>query len=310
MTPLRYWIGRTDLWVGAPLRAAVAVDQPVELDRELPSRSTALVVRSESGEKISFKSNEAEGVNAHRIFEVFLPTPELQPGPLRLAFAVETSSVAGLSNGEAQAEEITVPEDLWLLDAMTYRELLDEETGEPFEESAGLHAEEVGRLVETVLSGRIEITDTGWYPWDPSWRDDRLRDYLVREFLGRQYPMGSLFFNHESKPGQRLFPAAPVRWTTEKLIEVIEEIEVCGLVHGFVNVVAQPEDLIVGYTVELHVLTPVSEPLIASLTHKEFGRLTLLRAIAESDLEYSLEPGSDNFSLHMRLATSQFPILK
>lgn len=275
-------IGRTTLWHGAPLRAAVRVDAPT--GERAPARfpSVALQIQPEEGEPLLAESFGEEG---YVLFEV--NTDELAPGAYGLTFLIHPNS----ERLSGEIEEVVVPEEVWLLERSDYEKYLDEELNEEFRESTTLDPYHAARLVREMVVERYDELAL--------WRDYELTfqpDPEARYWGG---PMG---LTSTITPGDAIFPAATIRWTTDRMLGLLQELALGRIRQGGLWFGVNGREEAVTFRLKGELIEPLSQEAVWSLKDEEFGELTLLPTFwQESRVDYAVHGGHSSFEVNLEL---------
>jgi hypothetical protein len=318
-------VGRTTVWRGAPVRAAVAIEL-----LGVPGDERArvqLIVRPQEGDE--FRAGAVEVDSGRHIFE--LSSEGLPAGSAELAVLISPQDgEASGESGEPDGEEITVPEQLWILEREQYRELLQEEAEEEFGDSPALGGSEIRRLFLMLVGERLSplalardlpatrslIRERWAYAQQLGWEEPGGEELLLPGHfpapLAGFEPYGAWPWAPEpfalllSWPDAGVsWPAAPVRWAMEKLLSMLHELCVPGISHLMFEVVGREEGLELG--VVGRALTPPSRALVEAFSDEELGDVATVGWIAPGvTAGYRLEPGDPSFAIRLGLDRDMF----
>jgi hypothetical protein len=310
-------LGRTTVWRGAPVRAAVAIERPQGLGDE--RTLVQLIVRPEEGEELHVGAGDVTG--GRHIFE--LASENLPAGSAELAFLISPWRHEPTDSGdETEGEEISVPEQLWILEREDYRALLEEEAEEEFGDSLALGGSEIRRLILMLVDERLSplvlardlpaarsLVQERWaYARQLGWGESGGEELLSPE----RFPASLAGFEpYGAWPGPEPFalswrwpgggaswPAAPIRWAMEKLLSMLQELCVPGIGYVTFEVVGREEGLELG--VVGIALTPPSRALVEAFGDEELGDVATVGRIAPGvTVGYHLEPGDPRFAIRL-----------
>ena len=342
MSQLRYWrLGRTILWRGAPIRAAVGVEalprtSPAHTGRSHPE--VRLALHPEGQTDIVVLPVRVRG--GFCVFEV--GTQELPAGPIGVEVVIGEPSKSLEHNGY---EEVELPDEIWLLERERYDDLLRLEADEEFMSSPELDSEGVWSLTKDVCRGALEplALDRDWALEDeeqttPSLHGDEHLGHgsgqSARQWsaqlrrLWKRRRRSSLTVPvmpdaHSLSPPYQLLgsdrPSVDLRvavdrralegwaWPGNPLRWTLEQF--AGIVHELAVPGVESLHLVLrGTPTEIEIwvtgtaLDPLSQGLVESLCHDQLGEIpTLNRNAPWLNLAADLSPGETAISAQMRL---------
>ena len=259
-----------------------------------------------------------QAARGRSVFEV--PTDGLPSGPIEAELLIGGVSEADAGSAAA-AEEIEVPDEIWLLERAKYEELLRLDSEETFAAAAELDIYGVWRLVRDVMRESLAPLALEGDSWQEvveargSYEEAGVRSGKWTEPLDPEHGSSDMFagFRRPSMmlgleadqelKGRWAWPANPLRWTLENVGRIVRDIGLNGFESMSVAITGSPDEI--GLTVTGSTVLPLSRDLIASLLDEKLGPVPSLSLNAPwLALDAEMTAGNTEFTLRLDLDRS------
>jgi hypothetical protein len=299
-------IGRTTVWRGAHFHAAVRVDAPNPTASEW-TPVVELIVRPLDGDEL--RTSAVAILGGRHIFE--LASDHLPDGSAELAFLISPPSEDDDSKTQ---EEIAVADELWVLDRENYQALLAEEIHEEFLDSPLLGPGATSRLLVRLIRDGLQplALERDWRPRTELLLPDELEQRLIwREAFASEFGRRLLFTEGFGWPSRFAvtwewpafefnWPAAPIQWSMEKLLTILQDLSVRGIRFMHFHIKGLEDRMVV--EVSGSGLARFPESLLDTLTDEELGDFyTLSRLAPGLELKYTFGRDDPSFAIRLDL---------
>jgi hypothetical protein len=264
-----------------------------------------MIVRGDERDDLTIDSSLRQ--RGRYLFE--LGTAKLTEDSFEIAFVIENAG------GDGETQEIVLPDRLVVLEQDRYRALLADEAEEPFLTSRSLDHQALVALISEMVQERLaplaiehdlprELEPRGRYGRtgrEPGWGRRERGPSHARPPMPPQLESVVTW----SEDGPSAWPAAPVRFAAERLLEIVEELAIAGI--GRLRFEVADREARLKLSVTGMTLTPPPLGLVETLTHPDLGDLATLAWIAPGlQVEHQLSAERTQFALRILLEQAAF----
>jgi hypothetical protein len=281
--------GTHRIWVGAPFSARVQWEPLPSSLNSADSLSVSLqCVDAEDGNLHGSRIERTFALAPNQPIRIELPTEHLIPGAYELTVSLPSF------------ESWVAPRPLWVLAKEQFLRLIREEAEEEFLAATPLErVEDLIATVEAVISERLRAPIFDQHLSVPVGAPRRLRERI------------SIVAPSAEGTFERSISSAPIRWTTEAMIDAINYLAIDGARSSTFSIEIARTTFGLRFRGILN--EPISAEMYKSFSDRESSELHLLNArrdLRDFAVEIKVAPFSTQVELSVQQAIEGHPVLK